>query len=219
MKAIKMILSVILVFGVSQSLFSQNVSPRYSGFWKNKGEISLFDLLELPSATLPYLRNEVYARYGRIFITPSYQNYFTKQAWYTPKADFQDSWLSAADRANVALILSLERPALNTEEMKEAILKNLEYKDSQGLITITGERQLMWMDPRINMGMYSAHGSYTQKAQWRVWGDWILLYPNSSYMNYDIIAYKLDHKTQRITATQTGIVSQSGFEKLGFTQN
>ncbi|PYS31525.1 MAG: YARHG domain-containing protein, partial [Acidobacteria bacterium] len=39
---------------------------------------------------LRLLRNEIYARHGRIFKTTWIQQYFSNQPWYDPKEDFKD---------------------------------------------------------------------------------------------------------------------------------
>jgi hypothetical protein len=56
--------------------------------------ISVLDILEYYPDRLPYLRNEVYARYGRPFVTREYQDYFNRQRWYTVRSDYTDAWAS-----------------------------------------------------------------------------------------------------------------------------
>ena len=54
--------------------------------------------------------NEIFARHGRKFNTPSIQAYFDKQSWYKgtiSAADFDEDVLSAVERTNVNTILSV----------------------------------------------------------------------------------------------------------------
>src|SRR5204862_8228643 len=46
---------------------------------------------------LRLLRNEIYARHGRIFKTLWLQQYFGSQLWYDPKEDFKDEQVSGSD--------------------------------------------------------------------------------------------------------------------------
>jgi len=57
---------------------------------------------------LRLLRNEVYARHGRIFRTGWLQNHFGSQSWYEPLEDFKDEQLSGPDKQNVELIVAYE---------------------------------------------------------------------------------------------------------------
>jgi len=54
------------------------------------------------------LRNEVYARHGRVFGDPWLQGYFQSQPWYKPDAHFREASLSPIERANVAVIKRYE---------------------------------------------------------------------------------------------------------------
>src|SRR5262249_13724704 len=50
---------------------------------------------------LRLLRNEVYARHGRMFRADWLQQYFYQQPWYTPDENFRDETLSGNDKLNV----------------------------------------------------------------------------------------------------------------------
>jgi len=67
---------------------------------------------------LRVLRNEVYARHGRIFKDPDLQNYFLAQSWYKPNPDFKDDQLNAIEAANLAKIKEAEESA--TSKFSEA---------------------------------------------------------------------------------------------------
>ncbi|MEW6210648.1 MAG: protein kinase [Acidobacteriota bacterium] len=67
------------------------------------------DLEGLSQMELRRLRNTVYARHGRIFERPEMRRYFNARPWYSPRPDYTDAVLTAADQANVQLILQTER--------------------------------------------------------------------------------------------------------------
>ena len=67
---------------------------------------------------LRVLRNEVYARRGRIFKDPELQKYFAAQAWYKPNPDFKDEMLNAIEAKNLAKIREAEETA--TSKFSEA---------------------------------------------------------------------------------------------------
>ena len=53
---------------------------------------------------LELLRNTVYARHGRPFSRADLRRHFASRSWYRMRSDYSDARLSAADRANIALI-------------------------------------------------------------------------------------------------------------------
>jgi hypothetical protein len=59
------------------------------------------------------LRNEIYARHGRIFKDKWLQSYFASFNWYKPDAGFREDSLSEIERKNVETILEYEREALS----------------------------------------------------------------------------------------------------------
>ena len=81
---------------------------------------------------LRLLRNEVYARHGRIFKTPWLQQYFGNQAWYDPKEDFKDEELSGPDKTNVETIVAYEtqlHDSIATKPITNALLQGLFVED------------------------------------------------------------------------------------------
>ena len=60
---------------------------------------------------LRVLRNEIYARHGRIFKDPELQKYFLAQPWYRPNPDFKDDQLNETEAANLAKIKQAEESA------------------------------------------------------------------------------------------------------------
>jgi hypothetical protein len=67
---------------------------------------------------LKVLRNEIYARHGRIFKDLELQKYFESQPWYKPNPDFKDDQLNATEASNLAKIRSAEESA--TSKFSEA---------------------------------------------------------------------------------------------------
>lgn len=55
------------------------------------------------------LRNEIYARHGRVFEDPWLRGYFQSQPWYKPDPHFREAMLSGVERANVAQIEAYEQ--------------------------------------------------------------------------------------------------------------
>lgn len=76
--------------------------------------LSADQLTEIPTAELRILRNAVFARHGRTYERPGLGDYFYSTKWYAPNTQYNDSLLTADDKANVNLILSLEKPAQST---------------------------------------------------------------------------------------------------------
>jgi hypothetical protein len=81
---------------------------------------------------LRLVRNEIYARHGRIFKTLWIQQYFGTQPWYDPKEDFKDEELSGADKTNVETIVAYENKlhnSISTKPITRALLTGLFVED------------------------------------------------------------------------------------------
>lgn len=81
---------------------------------------------------LRLLRNEIYARHGRIFKTLWIQQYFGNQSWYDPKEDFKDEELSGPDKTNVETIVAYESKlhnSISTKPITRAVLQGLFVED------------------------------------------------------------------------------------------
>jgi hypothetical protein len=57
------------------------------------------------------LRNEIYARHGKVFKDQNLRNYFSSFDWYKPDPKFREASLSLTERRNYAAILAYERKA------------------------------------------------------------------------------------------------------------
>ena len=62
---------------------------------------------------LRVLRNEIYARHGRIFKDLELQKYFAAQAWYKPNPEFKDEMLSDLEFKNLSLIKAAEENSIS----------------------------------------------------------------------------------------------------------
>lgn len=82
---------------------------------------------------LRLLRNEVYARHGRVFRALWIQQYFYTQPWYTPDENFKDEQLSGFDKQNVETIVKFENQiheGLGTKPITRSLLDGLFLEDA-----------------------------------------------------------------------------------------
>ena len=81
---------------------------------------------------LRLLRNEIYARHGRIFKTMWIQQYFGGQSWYDPKEDFKDEDISGSDKTNIETIVAYENKLhdqISKKPITRALLAGLFVED------------------------------------------------------------------------------------------
>jgi len=62
---------------------------------------------------LRVLRNEIYARHGRVFKDKELQKYFAAQPWYQPNPDFKDDMVSETEAKNLAIIAEVEKNSVS----------------------------------------------------------------------------------------------------------
>jgi hypothetical protein len=86
--------------------------------WLSNTAIGDNTLGDLFAEDLRVLRNEIYARHGRVFKDKELQKYFDSQAWYKPNPDFKDDQLSEIEVGNLAKIREAEESA--TSKFAEA---------------------------------------------------------------------------------------------------
>jgi hypothetical protein len=82
---------------------------------------------------LRLLRNEVYARHGRMFKAEWLQQYFFFQPWYAPEENFKDEQLSGNDKLNVETIVKYENALhqeLSTKPITRVLLEGLFVEDA-----------------------------------------------------------------------------------------
>ncbi len=59
-------------------------------------------------AELRVMRNEVYARHGRVFQSPDLHDFFMQKPWYSQNPSYSDSLLSDVDKENIRIIQETE---------------------------------------------------------------------------------------------------------------
>ena len=82
---------------------------------------------------LRLFRNEIYARYGRMFRAEWLQQYFFFQPWYNPDENFKDESLSGTDKLNVETIVKFENrihQELSSKLITAALLQGLFIEDA-----------------------------------------------------------------------------------------
>ncbi len=62
---------------------------------------------------LRVLRNEIYAKHGRVFKDPNLQKYFAAQSWYQPNPEFKDEDLSKTESDNLIIIAEVEKNSVS----------------------------------------------------------------------------------------------------------
>jgi hypothetical protein len=81
---------------------------------------------------LRLLRNEIYARHGRVFKTLWLQQYFGSQMWYDPNENFKDEEMTGPNKTNVETIVAYENKLhnqLSTKPITRALLQGLFIED------------------------------------------------------------------------------------------
>jgi hypothetical protein len=58
------------------------------------------------------MRQEIYARHGKVFKEPWLQKYFSSFDWYKPDPNFTDASLSEIEKKNIATIAAYEKRAV-----------------------------------------------------------------------------------------------------------
>ncbi len=65
------------------------------------------------------MRQEIYARRGKVFKEPWLQKYFASFSWYKPDATFTDSFLTDIEKKNIATIAAYEKKAVSAMSVIE----------------------------------------------------------------------------------------------------
>ena len=55
------------------------------------------------------MRQEIYARHGKVFKEPWLQKYFASFDWYKPDPDFNDSMLTEVEKQNIATLVAYRK--------------------------------------------------------------------------------------------------------------
>ena len=106
----------------------------------NKKLYEINDLRVLTADQLALARNEIYARYGYIFKTQKYADYFSAQSWYKPNPNYtvDDSVLNSFEKENITLIQQLENGAENNTEW---VQDELTVQEATNLINVYFEKK------------------------------------------------------------------------------
>ena len=122
---------------------------------------------------LRLLRNEVYARHGRIFKTIWLDQYFGGQPWYDPNPNFKDEELSGPDKTNVETIVAYENKLHNQitiTPITSALLQGLFLEDVRKMREeIYARHGKVFKDPWTqkyfaSLDWYKANPSYTDAS-------------------------------------------------------
>jgi len=84
----------------------------YDYSWLSKRRIKESELLSYSPLFLDLLRNSIFARYGRKFVTPALQSYFNSQPWYPPRyqpQQFPPKLLTSIEQQNVDTIIKYQQ--------------------------------------------------------------------------------------------------------------
>jgi len=96
----------------------KNVDLLYHAEWKIRESLATTLITDdtlgaMFAEDLRVLRNEVYARHGRIFKDVKLQKYFESQPWYKANPDFKDDQLNDIESQNLAKIKEAEETAMS----------------------------------------------------------------------------------------------------------
>jgi hypothetical protein len=122
---------------------------------------------------LRLLRNEIYARHGRMFRAPWLDQYFNSQPWYLPDENFKDEQLSGKDKLNVETIVRVEKrihDELSSKPVTRSLLEGLFLEDvSQMRQEIYARRGKIFKEPWLqkyfaSFDWYKADPNFTDAA-------------------------------------------------------
>ena len=65
------------------------------------------------------MRQEIYARRGKVFKEPWFKTYFASFDWYRPNPEFTDAQLTAVEKRNIATIAAYEKKAVSAMSVIE----------------------------------------------------------------------------------------------------
>ncbi len=91
-----------------ERLYFQDISPTSDDYtWLSQRRVTDADLEGKDGLQLDIMRNSIFARKGRRFVTPGLQQYFNNQPWYRPRyspQEFPNNLLSDLEMSNVEYI-------------------------------------------------------------------------------------------------------------------
>lgn len=93
-------------WGIPQEIGDFIIPIPFNGY---SGPLDAASLADYSAWELSVIRNSIYAYHGRSFTTPRLQAFFENQPWYKPNPNYNDSMLSATEKANVEIVVKLEK--------------------------------------------------------------------------------------------------------------
>ncbi|MEZ5307287.1 MAG: YARHG domain-containing protein, partial [Pyrinomonadaceae bacterium] len=85
----------------------------------SKRKLNEDELMGLFIEDLKIMRNEIFAKHGKVFSDPDLISYFSGQSWYKPNPEFKDSDLSQIELENVEVIKNAEEMAVSRFDLFE----------------------------------------------------------------------------------------------------
>lgn len=79
----------------------------------NSKKLSKEDLADFTNLELKKVRNEIYARHGRAFVSQDMACYFATQSWYKVNPNYSEKLLSSLEISNAVFILNYEKERLS----------------------------------------------------------------------------------------------------------
>ena len=169
----------------------------YNGVFASDPKLTPLDIIQRDPKTLPFLRNEVFARHGRAFKTAKYAEYFAKKPWYKINPNYNEKMLTQNDAANVALIRSFEGSA-----GAQKALKGGEYFNEQS--GDEGERLVFFNAKTLEVVKgFDIYFSDAKRYSWTALGEeWIVTWTGAdswNAKNSSATLWKLNHKKNVVT--------------------
>jgi hypothetical protein len=164
--------NLLAVVGAQKSQRRVALLPGDMEFFEDRA-ISEQMLRGLSLHELRLLRNEIYARHGRLFQAGWLQQYFEGQPWYQYDEKFKDEELSGANKQNVELIVSYENRIhreLSSKPVTRSLLEGLFLEDaSQMRQEIYARHGKVFKEPWLqkyfsSFPWYKADPSFTDAA-------------------------------------------------------
>ena len=122
-----------------------STSPSTAGLFPHTSSrlISERELVGMTPRELKIMRNEIFARHGKIFKTKDMAEYFSLQNWY--RAHAENVTLSEVEQFNVAVIKAYE-DKLGAQNLTQIKPKKSAAKSGLGLFPFTSTRKLTYSD-------------------------------------------------------------------------
>ncbi|MCB0476890.1 MAG: YARHG domain-containing protein [Crocinitomicaceae bacterium] len=96
--------------------YFQGCFCKFTGEEFEEGGAEIVKTAHLSLEDLDVMRNEIFAEYGYIFKSEKWQKYFKQFDWYQPKHENVDDQLSEMDKANIKVIVEMQKQMKGQEE-------------------------------------------------------------------------------------------------------